>query len=119
MTQPAQPERDHEGPETDKRPEHKIRYGRVEVAIWKRESGENTWHAFTVSRSYRDKDQQWQRSNSLDEEDLLPAAKALEEAYSWVQAQRQAARDQAFRELRAPAAGEVEQPRGTRPKRGS
>lgn len=106
MAQTSHSEREQGNPENGNRPEHKVRYGRVEVAIWKRESGENTWHTFTISRSYRDKDQQWQRSSSLDEEDLLPAAQAVEEAYSWVQAQRQIARERAFRELQAPAVTE-------------
>ena len=71
------------------RPEHTIRYGRVEVAIWQRQSEDRTWYSFSLSRSYKDKDEQWQRTSKLDEDDLLPTAKALEEAYAWANAKRQ------------------------------
>ena len=85
-------------------PEHKIHYGRVDVAIWKRQGEGGTWYSTSLSRSYKDKDDQWQRTTNLDEEDLLPAARALEEAYAWMQGQRQKSRDEAFRELRPPSA---------------
>lgn len=85
-------------------PEHKIHYGRVDVAIWKRQGeGGTSWYSTSISRSYKDKDDQWQRTSNLDEEDLLPAAQALEEAYSWTQTQRQKARDEAFKDLRPPS----------------
>ena len=90
-------------PNSGPMPEHKVHYGRVDVAIWKRQAEDRTWYSFSISRSYQDKDDQWQRISNLDEEDLLPAAKALEEAYSWAQEQRQKSRDEAFRELRAPS----------------
>ena len=81
-----------------------MHYGRVDVAIWKRQAEERTWYSFSISRSYKDQDGQWQRTSSLDEEDLLPGAQALEEAYIWAQGQRQKARDDAFRDLRPPSA---------------
>jgi hypothetical protein len=104
MNQPAQtlphPEPAGPGPA----PEHKVHFGRVDVAVWKREAEERTFYSFSISRSYKDKDDQWQRTTNLDEEDLLPAAQALEEAYAWVQGQRQKARDEAFKELHPPSA---------------
>jgi hypothetical protein len=36
--------------------------------------------------------------------DLLPAVKALDEAYAWVEGQRQKARDDTFAELHPPSA---------------
>jgi hypothetical protein len=85
-------------------PEHKVHYGRVDVAVWRRQADDGrAWYSFTVSRSYKDRDDQWQRTASLDEEDLLPAARALERAYDWAQEQRQAARGTPFKELRGPA----------------
>jgi hypothetical protein len=92
-------------PNSGPTPEHKVHFGRVDVAVWKRQSqsDDRSWYSFSVSRSYKDKDDQWQRTSNLDEEDLLPAARALEEAYAWVQGQRQKARDETFRELRPPS----------------
>lgn len=86
-------------------PDHKVHFGRVDVAVWKRQSqsDDRSWYNFSISRSYKDKDDTWQRTSNLDEEDLLPAARALEEAYAWVQGQRQKARDEAFHELRPPS----------------
>ncbi len=89
-------------PSPGQAPEHKVHYGRVDVAVWRRQAEGHTWYSFSLSRSYKDKDEQWQRTSSLDEEDLLPAALALQEAYAWSQAQRQRGRDDAFRELRPP-----------------
>ena len=90
-------------------PEHKVHYGRVDVAVWKRQADDGrTWYSFTASRSYKDREDKWQRTASLDEEDLLPAARALERAYDWAQEQRQAARDGAFKELRGPTPRAVE-----------
>lgn len=83
--------------ESSRAPDHKVRYGRVEVAVWKKQAEDQTWYSFSVTRSYKDKSDQWQRSASLDEEDALPAAKALEEAYTWTQTRRHAARDQALK----------------------
>ena len=102
MNQPARTLSDPEPASPCPAPEHKVHYGRVDVAVWKREAEERTF--FSISRSYKDKDDQWQRTSNLDEEDLLPAAQALQEAYAWVQGEKQKARDEAFKELRSPSA---------------
>src|SRR5690606_29747960 len=104
MNQHARTEDPAEAAPSGTAPEHKVHYGRVDVAVRRRQADDGrTWYSFTVSRSYKDRDDRWQRTTSLDEEDLLPAAKALERAYDWAQQQRQAARDGSFRELSGPA----------------
>jgi hypothetical protein len=102
MSQPAQKLSNPE-PTSGPAPEHKIHYGRVDLAIWKRQGEGGSWYSTSITRSYKDKDDQWQRTPNLDEEDLLPAARALEEAFTWMQTQRQKARDEALRELRPPS----------------
>ena len=49
-------------------------------------------YGVTLQRSYQDRDGKWQRTASLDEGDMLPAAKALEDAYTWIQKERQHSR---------------------------
>jgi hypothetical protein len=43
----------------------------------------------TVSRSYKDSEAQWQESSSFGMDDLLPLAKALDDAHSWIHEARQ------------------------------
>lgn len=106
MDRPAKIDEAADVAPTGSAPEHKVHYGRVDVAVWRRQADDGrAWYSFSVSRSYKDRDDKWQRTTSLDEEDLLPAARALEHAYDWAQEQRQAARDGSFRELRGPATG--------------
>ena len=69
----------------------------------KRELEERTTFSVSLTRSYMDKQQQWQRTTNLDEDDLLPAAKALDDVYTWIQKQRQHSRGEAFHELQGPA----------------
>jgi hypothetical protein len=62
----------------------------VEAAVWTREVEEGRIaYSVTLQRSYQDRDGKWQRTSSLDEGDLLPAAKALDDAYTWIQKTRQ------------------------------
>src|SRR4051794_31331409 len=97
-SRPAEPEERQE-PHVSRSPEYKAHYGRVQAAVWKRELDGRTSYSVTVTRSYKDKSDQWQRTSSLDEEDLLPGAKALDDAYTWIQRQRHPARDASFSDL--------------------
>jgi hypothetical protein len=100
--QPAGPEERGE-PQVARSPDYKAHYGRVQAAVWRRDFGEGrTGYSVTLTRSYKDKSEQWQRTTSLDEEDLLPAAKALDDAYTWVQRQRHQPREGALQELSVP-----------------
>lgn len=75
-------------------PAKTIRYGRIEAAIWKRQGEQGPWYSVTLSRSYKDADDQWQRSDNLSRDDLLTAAKALDQAHSWIVAREHEERDQ-------------------------
>lgn len=99
--QPAEPEERQE-PQVSRSPEYKVHFGRVQAAVWRREIEGRTTYSVTLTRSYKDKYDQWQRTSSLDEEDLLPAAKALDESYTWVQRQRHQARESALGDLQVP-----------------
>jgi hypothetical protein len=70
-------------------PSYKARFGRVEAAVWAHTSDEGRiGYSVTLERSYKDREGKWQRTSSLDEGDLLPAAKALDDAYTWIQKTR-------------------------------
>jgi hypothetical protein len=80
---------------TDKaKPAHKIRSRALAVTIWKNDGDKGPWYSVTPSRSYKQGDQ-WRESTSFGEDDLLPLAKLLDEAHSWIlraeQAERKAA----------------------------
>ena len=90
-------------PSVSRRPEYTARFGRVEAAVWRRDLDEGrTAYSVTLQRSYQDRDGKWARTTSLDEGDMLPGAKALEDAYTWIQRQRQHSREEGFSELQTP-----------------
>jgi hypothetical protein len=76
------------------KPAHKIRYRALSVAIWKNDSDKGSFYTVTPCRSYKQGDQ-WRESDSFSEEDLLPLAKLIDRAHSWIvdaeQAERKAA----------------------------
>ncbi|HEU5116372.1 MAG TPA: hypothetical protein VFT74_06795 [Isosphaeraceae bacterium] len=97
---PAEPEERGE-PQISRPPDYKIQYGRVQAAVWRRDIEGRASYSISLTRSYKDKYDQWQRTTSLDEDDLLPASKALDDAYTWIQRQRHQARE-GLHELNVP-----------------
>jgi hypothetical protein len=80
---------------TDKpKPAHKIRHRALAVTIWKNDSDKGSWYTVTPSRSYK-QGEEWKESDRFDSDDLLPLAKLLDQAHSWIavaeQSDRQAA----------------------------
>jgi hypothetical protein len=73
------------------KPVHKIRSGAIEVAIWLQEGEKGPWYSVTMNRSYK-QGEGWKQSDSYGEDDLLRLAKLIEEADSWIVAQRRAQR---------------------------
>ena len=87
------PAEEQPDPSTHRAPSYKARFGRVEAAVWSRDLDDGrTAYSVTLQRSYQDRDGKWQRTVSLDEGDMLPGAKALEDAYAWIQKERQHSR---------------------------
>jgi hypothetical protein len=71
------------------RPAHKIRIGALQATIW-RNAGENgNWYSVNITRGYK-ADDGWRDTDSLGADDLLPAAKLLDLAHTWVMHQQQA-----------------------------
>jgi hypothetical protein len=69
------------------RPVHSIRYGMVKVAVWRNMvdmgNASKPMYNVTSSRLYKDGDE-WRDTQSFGYEDLLPLAKALNEAHTWI-----------------------------------
>jgi hypothetical protein len=67
-----------------KRPVHEIRIGRIRAAIWENESENGTFHNVTLSRLYKDDDDQWRDSASFSRDDLPLVAKVCDQVHSWI-----------------------------------
>jgi len=66
-------------------PVKKVRYGRIEVAIWKNEGKERPFYTTTLTRSYKDDDGTWKQSSSLSGSELLVAAQAYQETFRTIE----------------------------------
>ena len=62
------------------KPEH-CRVGAIEVAIWTNNSGKGDYQTVTMQRSYKDKDDKWQKTQTLRINDIPKAVLALQKAY--------------------------------------
>jgi len=79
------------------------RYFPVEVAVFEHTNGDSR-PSYTVklTRSFRrDEESEWETSDYLSPQDLLPAGKLLGEAYSVIQAKLQKAYEEQRREAAA------------------
>ena len=72
------------------KPAHKIRSGVLQVTIWRNHSEKGNWYSVIPSRSYKQGDDIWKETDSLGREDLLPMAKLLDLADTWIMHQQQA-----------------------------
>ncbi|HLD72899.1 MAG TPA: hypothetical protein VJA23_04900 [Candidatus Nanoarchaeia archaeon] len=67
-------------------PEKKFRAGAVSATVWRNKSqkGEGEYNTVSLERSYKDKEGQWQATNSLRTNDLPKAVMALQKAYEHI-----------------------------------
>jgi hypothetical protein len=71
------------------KPAHKIRNGVLQVTIWRNHGEKGNWYSVNLSRSYK-VDEGWRETDALGQDDLLPAAKLLDMADTWIMHQQQA-----------------------------
>ena len=71
-------------------PAHKIRFGNLQVTIWRNTSEKEPWYSAVPSHSYKKGDDAWAESDSLGTDDLLPMAELLRQAFAWIARQMQA-----------------------------
>jgi hypothetical protein len=71
-------------------PAHRIRRGVLQVTIWRNSSEKGTWYSVIPSRGYKQGDDAWRETDSLNADDLLPMAKLLDLADTWIMHQQHA-----------------------------
>ena len=71
------------------KPVHKIRLGGLQATVWKNHGDKGSWYSVIPCRSYR-QEENWKETDSLGFDDLLPMAKLLDLAHSWIMHQHQA-----------------------------
>jgi hypothetical protein len=89
VTAPAEPEPAiepprHESEDRGNFPSHVVRFGLVRACIWQVQTDQGTRHNVTVSRLYKGGDDAWHSSNVFSYRDLLPLAKALDWAHTYI-----------------------------------
>lgn len=68
----------------DIKPVHSLRYGNIQLAVWRNESANGPFYNVTMNRRYRD-GETWHDSTSFGESDLPVLAKAILDAHSAIQ----------------------------------
>lgn len=64
-------------------PAHKIRIGNVTATIWRNLGERGGWYSVKLARSYK-VDDGWRNTDNLGLDELLTAAKALNDAHTWI-----------------------------------
>ena len=81
----SKPTTQQENKTASNQPVHRIRMFPIECAIWKNQSENRTWYNVTLSRSYKDANDEWKSSDSFSADDLLLVAKARgRRGHSWI-----------------------------------
>jgi hypothetical protein len=72
-------------------PAHKLRDGCLQAVIWRNTSTSGqTYYTVNPQRSYKNGDDTWRETDSLNADDLLAMAELLREAYAWIKTQKRA-----------------------------
>jgi hypothetical protein len=71
-------------------PAIKLRDGCLQVVVWRNTNDRGTFYTFTPQRFYRQGDETWRETDSLNESNLLAMAKLLRESYAWIRMQKRA-----------------------------
>ena len=72
-------------------PAHKIRISNLQATIWRNPGTNGSWYSVQLTRGYKT-DEGWRESDSLGFDDLLSAAKLLDQAHTWITHQLEADR---------------------------
>ena len=64
-------------------PAHKLRIGSLQATIWRNLAEKGNWYSVKLTRGYKT-DDGWRETENLGFEDLLAAAKLLDQAHTWI-----------------------------------
>jgi hypothetical protein len=76
------------------KPVHELRDGAIKVTIWRNEGEKGPWFSVNHRRSFKQGDE-WKETDSYGQDDLLPLAKLLDLAHTWILGQQQQRSQQA------------------------
>lgn len=65
-----------------KRPWKELRLGALKVVVWENETRNGPMFSSTLVRIYKDENDQWQETHAVGVDDLLAAAKLLDQAHT-------------------------------------
>ena len=65
-------------------PEKKFRAGSVSATVWLNQAEKGDYKTISIERIYKDKNEQWQSTNSLRLNDLPRASVVLQKAYEYL-----------------------------------
>jgi len=74
------------------RPVAEFRINGAKAVVWKNDTQNGPMFNTSLVRVYRDANDEWQETHSLGRDDLLAAAKVLDEAHSFILDEERAAR---------------------------
>jgi hypothetical protein len=64
-------------------PAHKLRIGTLQATIWRNPGDKGNWYSVKLTRGYKVEDG-WRETDNLGYDDLLAAAKLLDQAHTWI-----------------------------------
>ena len=64
------------------KPVSEVKFGSIVASIWKNESKNGVYYNVTISRVYKDGEDNWKRSESFGRDDLLTVAKVADLAHT-------------------------------------
>lgn len=71
--------------QTGQKPLANFRDGAIQVTVWPQTGKNGTFYQVERSRSYKDKDDQWQKTSLIPERDMLKARRLEDQAYETIQ----------------------------------
>lgn len=74
-----------EQPQNNNRPVENFRDGAIQVAVWPHQGQNGTFYEIERTRSYKDKDDNWQKTTLISERDMLKARRLEDQAYEAIQ----------------------------------
>lgn len=67
--------------EVKRKPWKTIRLSTIACAIWRNEGEHGFWYSCTFTRSYKNKEGEWEYSDSMNRDDLLVMSRCAEKGY--------------------------------------